>query len=144
MKKSTRLGMVGSTLMLAAGLAIGPAATASATVYSLQGSVSKYGWNTYFTTARAHSSGPIRINISKFQGCGGSLYFSLRRGVSSSSPRVTNVVRIARLGTSYGFTKKGSTSTTLPKGTYYVTAASDPGAGCPGVTSLPFGGVLNI
>ncbi|MDR6571888.1 hypothetical protein J2X60_000513 [Curtobacterium sp. 320] len=128
------------------GLVIGPAASASAaTTSTIEGSVPKNGGNAFFERGRSHSSGPIKVSMSSYNGCGSQLVMALRNGPSAGATRVTNVVQFKKLNTTYTFTKKGSTSTTIPSGTYYITAALvEPGAGCPGQNQLPFSGKITI
>jgi hypothetical protein len=146
MRKEKRLMQFIVTATAAVGLIVGPAAAASAaTTATIEGSVPKSGANAFFTVGRAHSSGPIKVSMTTIKTCGSQLLMSLRNGKSASATRVTDVVRFKHTNTTYTFKKKGSSSTTIPRGTYYITAAfADPGAGCPGDNQLPFKGKLTI
>lgn len=140
MLKKIVMGM--GAVVAAGALAIAPAAAASAATQTISGAVDQYENNFYFTTAHRHASaGPISITITSSSGCGGQLYFSLRNGSSASAVKVTKTRTVSQLGVAYTFQQASNNSTTIPAGTYYITAAGV-GEGC--ASGYKFSGSLSI
>lgn len=139
-----RLGLTVGAMTLAVAAVLAPAAAAYAgTSYQISGALSKNGDNTFFETGRAHASGAIQVNLKSWSPCGNWIYMSLRNGKSASATKVTETIVIKKQNTAYTFKKKGSTSTTIPKGTYYITAATE-AAGCAKYTEIEFRGSINV
>lgn len=137
-----KVGLMLGTLAVTVTLALAPAVAASAATQSISGAVDQYSNNFYFMTAHKHSgSGPITITINSSSGCGGALYFSLRNGSSASATKVTKTRTVSQLGVAYTFQQVSNTSTSIPAGTYYITAAGT-GTGCS--AGYKFSGSLSI
>jgi hypothetical protein len=145
LRNLTRRSSLGfSAAALTLGLIVGPALSASAaTGYAISGKVDKNGSNTYFQTKRAHSSGPIKIKLTSWSPCGNWIYVSLRNGASAASTKMTETLVITKTNTTYTFKKKGSSSTTLPSGNYYITGATYAN-GCSQYPQIAFNGTITI
>jgi hypothetical protein len=136
------LGLAAAALSL--GLVVLPAVSASAaTGYSIAGSVPKNSVNVYFETGRSHGSGPITIKLSSWSPCGNHMYFPLRNGQSASSTKMTETLTVAKMNTTYTFKKKGSSSTTLPSGKYWITGATSAN-GCNQYSTIAFKGTITL